>query len=447
MANPYLEDNFAPVLDERTDGALPVTGIIPPDLEGRLLRNGPNPVSIPADPADYHWFAGDGMVHAISLSGGRATGYRNRWVRTRALAAKVATAPPRGPAEPVDSQANTHVIGHGGITLALMESGFPHRLSSDLERAQVYDFDGTLASPMCAHPKVDPETGDLVFFGVDLFGPPFLRYHVVDAAGQLVTSEDLEIPRASMMHDFGLTATRAVFLDQPVLFDLALAASGRPLPFRWSAETSSRLGILPRGGGGRDLRWIDTDPSFAFHVLNAFDDGDSVVMDVIRYETVFDTGPGEVISRSSPSLWRWTVDPTADRVSEARTDDTPVEFPRIDDAVAGRRHRYGYCTRAGDRPEEPSWEGLVKYDFQRDESTRYEPGPNRSASEAVFVRASDGTGEDEGWVLVVVYDATRDASDLVILDATSFAGPPVATVHLPARVPFGFHGSWIPSHP
>ncbi len=211
--------------------------------------------------------------------------------------------------------------------------------------------------------------------------------------------------------------------------------------------TGSRVGILPRDGRAADLQWIATDPSFVFHVLNAFDDGDAVVMDVIRYETAFDTEPGEALSRSSPSLWRWTVDPTVGRVSEERLDDTPVEFPRIDDALAGRRHRYGYCTMAGYRPEQPSWEGLVKYDFQRDESTRFEPGPHRSASEAVFVRATDGTGEDEGWVLTVVYDATRDASDLVVLDATSFGGPPVATVHLPARVPFGFHGSWVPSSP
>jgi carotenoid cleavage dioxygenase len=86
----------------------------------------------------------------------------------------------------------------------------------------------------------------------------------------------------------------------------------------------------------------------------------------------------------------------------------------------------------------------VKYDLVRDESTRFDPGAHRSPGEPVFVRAADGNGEDEGWILSVVYDATRDASDLVILDATSFGGPPVATVHLPARVPFGFHGSWVP---
>ena len=184
MPNPYLQGNFAPVLEERSDDVeLPVTGVIPPDLEGRLLRNGPNPAVIPADEADYHWFSGDGMVHAISLAGGRATGYRNRWVRTRALSAKTGTPPPRGPGEPIDGPANTHVIRHAGTTLALIESGFPHALSSDLRRARVHDFDGALASPMTAHPKVDPVSGELVFFGTDVFGPPFLRYHVADTTG------------------------------------------------------------------------------------------------------------------------------------------------------------------------------------------------------------------------------------------------------------------------
>ena len=446
MANPYLEGNFAPVLEERSDDHdLDVSGVVPPDLEGRLLRNGPNPVSTPPDPSDYHWFTGDGMIHSISLGGGRATGYRNLWVRIRHLAVRVATAVPKGPTEPVDGPANTHVVRHAGTTLALVESGFPHALSPELDRARVHDFDGALSSPMTAHPKVDPATGELVFFGVDLFGPPFLRFHVVDAAGQLTATEEVEVPRAVMMHDFGVTATRAVFLDQPVVFDLALASQGRAMPFRWAPDAGARIGVLPRGGRGRDVRWISMDPSYVFHVANAFDDGARTVLDVVRYDSVFDTAPGEVLSRTAPTLYRWTVDPVAGRVGEECLDDTPVEFPRIDPSVAGVPHRFVYAVRTGTDPGRPGYEGLVKYDLARDEAVRYDPGPGRMPGEPVFVRAADGAAEDEGWVLSVVYDAARDASDVVILDATSFAGPPVATVHLPARVPFGFHGSWLPS--
>jgi carotenoid cleavage dioxygenase-like enzyme len=446
MLNPYLQGNFAPVFEERSDDhELPVTGLVPPDLNGRLLRNGPNPAVMPVEQSDYHWFSGDGMIHSISLDGGKATGYRNRWVRTRALAAKLETTPPKGPSEPIDGPANTHVIRHAGTTMALVESGFPHALSPDLSRARVHDFDGGLSSPMTAHPKVDPSSGELIFFGSDVFGPPFLRYHVVDAGGVLVRSEEIDLPRATMIHDFGVTSTRVVFLDLPVVFDLGLATEGRPLPYRWMPDAGARVGVMPRSGGNADIRWIAIDPVYVFHVLNSYDDGDSVVMDVIRYDRAFDTAPGEAIASEQPVLARWTIDLTTNRVSEQRLDDTAVEFPRIDDAVAGRPHRFGYCTRLGDSATDPSLHGLVKYDLQRDESTRYEPGDLRASGEPVFVRAADGRGEDEGWILSLVYDAGRDASDLVILDATSFAGPPVATVHLPARVPFGFHGSWVPA--
>ena len=185
---------------------------------------------------------------------------------------------------------------------------------------------------------------------------------------------------------------------------------------------------------------------YVFHVLNAYDEGDSIVMDVVRLPV----GVRHPSRRgASPPTTRSScggrVDPAAGKVTEEQLDDVSVEFPRIDDAVAGRPHRYGYCTSIDMiRPDRRT--GLVKYDLRpampRWPSTRVE---HRSAGEPVFVRAADGHGEDEGWVLATVYDATRDASDLVILDATSFAGPPVATVHLPARVPFGFHGSWLPS--
>jgi carotenoid cleavage dioxygenase-like enzyme len=446
VTNPYLEGNFAPVLEEITeDHELPVTGVIPPDLEGHLLRNGPNPAIVPADDTEYHWFSGDGMIHDISLAGSKAVGYRNRWVRTRKLAAELGTQPPNGPQEPLNGPANTHVIRHAGTTLALVESGFPHALSPDLERARVHDFDSGLTSPMTAHPKVDPKTGELLFFGYDVFGPPFLRYHTVDAAGALTRSEDIQIPRAAMIHDFGVTSSRVVFMDLPVLFDLDLAATGRALPFRWMPEAGSRIGVMPRDGGDDDIRWIGIDPVYVFHVLNAYDDGDAVVMDVVRYDSAFDTDPGEVIASNKPVLARWTIDPAANRVTEVMLDDNLVEFPRIDDEVAGLPHRYGYCTLLAPGLDNDDTTGLIKYDLQRDEAIRYEPGENRSAGEPVFVRAGDGHGEDEGWVMSVVYDRTRDASDLVILDATSFAGPPVATVHLPARVPFGFHGSWVPS--
>ena len=182
-----------------------------------------------------------------------------------------------------------------------------------------------------------------------------------------------------------------------------------------------------------------------FHVLNAYDDGDRVVMDVIRYDRAFDTEPGERHRLGAPRPGPVDHRPGAGRVAERRLDDVPVEFPRIDDAVAGLPHRYGYCVRLGDRgrPARASsaWSSTTW-------PATSPPGSTRASTGSPGSRSSCGpptdAAEDEGWVLSVVYDASTDRSDLVILDATSFAGPPVATVHLPARVPFGFHGSWVP---
>ncbi len=443
--NPYLQGNFAPVTAELTvDVPLPMEGSVPDGLEGMLLRNGPNPAVVP-DPASYHWFSGDGMIHAVELRDGAAISYRNRWVRTRKLATSYGTAPPRGPSEPINGPANTHVVFHGGRILALVESGLPHRLNTELDTERVEDFDGMLGSPMTAHPHVDPDTGAMAFFGYDCFGPPFLRYHELNAHAEMVHSTEVPIPRATMQHDFGVTATRVVFLDLPVVFDIDRAMAGGSLPFRWQPEAGARVGVLARGGDGASTQWVDLDPCYVFHVMNAFDDGPGVILDVCRYERTFDTAPGETIGSTLPTLQRWRVDPGAHRVDVTDIDDRQVEFPRIDDALAGRPYRFGYCVEAGRRDGADEFTGLVRYDLSRDEAVHRDFGPGTYPGEPIFVRAPDGRADDEGWVITVVYDAARDASDVIILDASSMASRPEAVIHLPARVPFGFHGSWVPA--
>ncbi len=444
VRNPYLEGNFAPVMVEHTVSLLDVEGSIPPSLEGLLVRNGPNPALAP-DPATYHWFSGDGMVHALELRDGQAVSYQNRWVRTRKLAAAVGTRPPRGPEEPIDGPANTHVVWHAGRLLALVESGLPHTLSTDLETVRVEDFDGALASPMTAHPHVDPESGAMAFFGYDVFGPPFLRYHEMDASGMLVHSTEIEVPRATMQHDFGVTASRVVFMDLPVVFDLDMAVAGSSLPFRWDPTAGARVGVLERGTDGADISWVSIDPCYVFHVMNAYDDGDGVVLDVLRYARTFDLPGGGLLGSTLPTLERWEVDAQAGTVKTSALDDETVEFPRIDDTLAGRPYRYGYCTVVRREGGVDALTGLIRYDLARDEARRWDPGPGLAPSEPIFVRDVDGRADDEGWVLAVVYDPARDASDVVILDASAFGGKPDAVIHLPCRVPFGFHGSWVPA--
>ena len=253
MPNPYLHGNYAPTLVERSDDHDAAGDRRDPARpRGQLLRNGPNPAAVPADESDYHWFTGDGMIHAITLSEGRAEGYRNRWVRTRALAAKVETPPPAGPSEPIDGPANTHVIRHAGTTLALVESGFPHAVSPISSRARIHDFDGGLASPMTAHPEGrSGHRRAASSSDVTSSGPRSSATTWWTGSGALVRTEAIDIPRATMIHDFGVTASRVVFLDLPILFDLDMAAGGRSLPYRWIPEAGARIGVMPRAGATR----------------------------------------------------------------------------------------------------------------------------------------------------------------------------------------------------
>ena len=206
---------LAPVPDEIDAVDLPVDGALPPELTGRYLRNGPNP--LPGEPS-RHWFIGHGMVHGVRLRDGRAEWYRNRWVRTKALAGE-SMIKPDGTVDRSVGVANTHVIAHAGRIMALVESSFPHVLTPELATVGPCDFDGRLTTAMTAHPKTDPVTGELHFFGYG-FAPPFLTYHRLSAAGELVTSAEIAVPGPTMMHDFAITDRHAVFLDLPMTFSL-----------------------------------------------------------------------------------------------------------------------------------------------------------------------------------------------------------------------------------
>src|SRR5581483_10780168 len=384
--NRYLQGNFAPVADEVTATDLPVTGRLPVELNGLLLRNGPNPITV-ENPATYHWFSGDGMVHGIELQDGRALSYRNRGGRTDGAAARLGEPTPDGPTDvfPMGSSvANTNVMAHAGRIFALVEVALPTELRTDLTTVGRYDFDGRLRSPMTAHPKIDAATGEMLFFGYDIFGPPWLRFHVVSADGELVRSEEIEIRGPAMVHDFAVTESHVVFFDLPVVFDMDLAAQGF-FPFSWQPETyGARVGVMPRSGGGADVRWFDVEPCYVFHPLNAYDDGDRVVVDVVRHATMF-AGDRNGPSGGAPTLDRWMIDLAGGKVLEERLSDHEQEFPRIDDRLTGRRHRYGYGTYFGTDDSGLRLGGLLKHDLVVGTTEVHDFGAGRQAGEAVFL--------------------------------------------------------------
>jgi carotenoid cleavage dioxygenase-like enzyme len=431
----HLRGNFAPVTEEVIAHDLPVEGAIPPELGGRYFRNGPNPRSGDSP----HWFFGDGMLHGVELGGGRARWYRNRWVRTRTFTEGVPfISLETGAVDRTAGVANTHVIAHAGRIFALVESSLPTEVTKELSTVGWCDFDGKLTTAMTAHPKLCPRTGELHFFGY-AFQPPYLTYHCLDAAGALVRSEVIEVRGPTMMHDFAITDRHVIFMDLPVCFDPERTAAGT-MPYRWDDGYGARLGIMPRGGTSRDVRWLEIAPCYVFHPLNAYEAGDGrIVVEVARYESLWRDSP----STFAPAvLHRWTADLAAGRVAEETLDDRAIEFPRVDERRIGQRHRYGYAVH-NRRGVAVEMTGLVKYDLATGRAEVHDFGPGRVPGEGVFVPAGARAGEDEGWVLAYVYDAARNGSDLVILDAARIGARPVATVRLPQRVPYGFHGSWI----
>jgi carotenoid cleavage oxygenase len=434
--NPFLAGNYGPVHEERTATDLVVEGHVPTELRGRYLRIGPNPFADPAGP--YHWFMGDGMVHGVELGNGTAAWYRNRWVRTDEIARAMGESTVEGPTPPMYDTSNTHVIGHAGRILALTEGSMPYELSPTLDTLRRTDFGGPLPMGFTAHPKVDPVTGELLAFSY-WFAEPYLVYHVIDSTGKLVRSEPITIPRSVMMHDFAVTRENVLFFDLPVVFDLET----QPFPFRWDDDHPARVGVMPRNGGDADVRWFDVDPCYVFHPMNAFDDGDSVTVDVARHPTMFkrsNVGPND---GGVPTLDRWTIDLSAGKVHEERIDDRGQEFPRVNETLLGSRHRFGYAVGVS---TQDAFDGATyfKHDYVAGKSEEHDFGAGHIPGEFVFVPSVAATSEDDGWLMGYVYDAATDRSDFVILDAHEFTAPPVATVHLPQRVPYGFHGSWIP---
>ncbi|GAA3532704.1 carotenoid cleavage dioxygenase [Aeromicrobium flavum] len=476
-ANRYLRDNFAPVREELTATDLTVTGHLPEHLDGRYLRIGPNPIDDPGD--QHHWFLGEGMVHGVRLRDGQAQWYRNRWVRAAGVAEALGE-PVRGTPGELDFAANTNVLEHHGKTLALVESGLPpYELTHDLDTVGPCDFDGTLPSVpgrpgYSAHPHRDPDTGELHALSYSWMRGNRLTYSVLGTDGRIRRSVDVEAHGSPMVHDFALTEHFAVILDLPVTFDIKAAtadtprlqrpfvrgvlnrvigrnplpepviariargAGGPSLPYHWNPDYPARIGLLPRDAEGDAVRWFEIDPCYVFHTLNAYEDGDTVVVDVVRHARMFATeltGPNE----GPATMTRFTLDLRTGRVSESSLDQRSQEFPRHDERLTGRRHRYGWAVGFEDGVPGDS---VLRHDLTAGTTASRHLGADMEASEFCFVPHPDGTAEDDGVLLGYVHDRSDGRSQLRVLDAETLED--VATVLLPGRVPAGFHGNWAP---
>ena len=444
--NPFLTGLNAPMDQELTLTDLAVTGSIPSELDGRYLRIGPNPINAP-HAASHHWFVGDGMVHGLRLQAGKALWYRNRWIRSTAVSQALGESPAPGPRHFSDT-VNTNVMGHAGRTWALVEAGgYPVELGDELQTIAHNPFDGTLKGSFTAHGHRDPASGELHAICYEGTDQNKLRHVVVGADGRVKREEPIAVQHGPSVHDCMFTAQYVLVLDLPVTFSMSALVAGYSFPYAWNPAHKARVGLLRKDAPGDSVTWCEVDPCYVFHPCNAYEtDGGKVVMDVVAHATMFEhsrIGP----DAGQAKFERWTIDPAARKVARRVVDDSAQEFPRPDERLLGQPYRYAYCAGlARDHMDEfVGSQMLIRHDLQTGSRSQHDFGANRHVGEFVFVPRHADAAEDEGWLMGLVVDSAADTTDFVILNAQDFAGPPQAVVHLPHRVPSGFHGNWVPT--
>ncbi len=461
-ANPYLRGIYAPVEQEVTALDLPVVGALPRELAGLYVRNGPNPRHRPRHP--HHWFDGDGMLHAVRFRDGRAE-YRNRWVRTRdfladeaggegACGADGVLVPIRRQAggPPYKDTANTDVVAHAGRLLALWYvSGMPVAVDPEsLETIGVEDFGGALPRHVSAHAKVDPRTGEFVFFDYALF-EPWMAIGTVSPQGRLTHHARIALPGLRLPHDMGLTEHFQILHDLPVVF------SEEALRHKlWRIRTldqPARFGVVPRTGTNADIRWFETDPCYIYHVANCWEEGDEVVMVACRMvpKTLWpdpawgDFAPMVNVLKLCAVPVEWRMDLTTGACTSRQLDDRIGEFPVINLEMTGRKTRYSYHVAMAADPL-MRFEAYLKYDLETGACAEHRLPPGWAGSEPAFAPRLGATEEDDGW-LVSFVTAPDGRSEVQVVDARDFDKPPVARLPLPQRVPAGFHSTWVQDEP
>ncbi|HET9955878.1 MAG TPA: carotenoid oxygenase family protein [Polyangiaceae bacterium] len=404
----HLTGAFAPVGEERTERELPFTGRIPLELRGTFVRNGPNPRT-GWSPA---WFAGEGMLHGIRIEAGRAAWYKCRWIK--------------GPRAP-----NTSIVRHAGRVLTLVETSLPVEVTPELETIAPYDFDGAVMGSMTAHPKTCPRTGELIFFSTSRT-PPYLTYFRADAAGRVIHRTVIELAAPAFMHDFAITERYTIFYVPPV----RVGDFRSPVPLQWLEQVPTRFAILPRAGGAETVRWFEVAPCSITHIVNAFESDGRVVVDAV-------SGPRIMASHS----WRrYRFDLGSGRATESEVDSRFVDFPRVHPAFVGVRQRYAYTVELRDFGADGSFTKTIarQHDLERGTATAQDFGAGSMPGEGVVAPRPGFASEQDAWILQLVHRKEGAETALVILNAADYEAPPVASIRIPGRVPYGLHAEWLP---
>ena len=462
--HPYLQDAWTPLLEEVNATELRVIeGTVPTDIDGVYLRNTQNPV-FPAL-GRYHPFDGDGMLHMAAFRNGKVE-YRNRFIATKGLNAELergerlwaglmedpalSTRPGWGAHGGIKDASSTDVVVHAGQALTTYyQCGEGYRLDPQtLEQNGIPPW-----SPLdgiSAHCKVDEESGELLFFNYSKHAP-YMHYGVVDRNDRLVHYVPVPLPGPRLPHDMAFTENFAILNDFPLFWDPELLAQGKHV-VRFHRDMPSRFAIIPRRGNPEDIRWFEADPTFVLHFLNAYEDGDEIVLDgYFQDEPMprnFEGAPAgyeRMMSyldqyKMGTHLHRWRFNLVTGKTTEQRMDDRVLEFGMINQRYASKPYRYAYS--AVQVPGIFLFNGYVKHDLVTGESWQIGLPEGQFASEAPFAPRINAKDEDDGYLVSFITNENTQRSEIVLIDCKRFADGPVCRIELPHKLCSGTHSCW-----
>lgn len=463
--HPYTSGAWTPVFDEYDADDLEVIGEIPKDIDGIYVRNSENPAF--GSIGLYHPFDGDGMIHTMSFRDGKAS-YKNRFVRTKGLMAEIeagkplwagiaedprlSTRPGWGAHGGIKDSSSTDVVVHAGKILSTFyQCGEGYRL--DPYTMEQFGTEGWVPlDGISAHPKLDENTGELLFFNYSTHAP-YMHYGVVGPDNKLKHYIPIPVPGPRLPHDMAFTKNYSIIADLPLFWDADILAKGRHAA-RFHRDIPTRFAIVPRYGQPEDIRWFEAAPTYVLHWMNAWEEGDEIVLDGYFQE---DPAPkpldapggdprlGQLMAyldenSFKPKLHRWRFNLKTGAVSESHLDDRLLEFGSFNQTYGGEKSRYLYSTFT-----KPGWflfEGLVKHDFETGKSETLNFGEGRFGSEAPFAPRVGARSEDDGYIVSFITDMVENRSECVLIDAQNITDGPVCRIILPHRISSGTHATW-----
>ena len=466
--HPYLNGAWTPNYDEYDATDMPVIGKIPDDIDGVYIRNTENPVHQAI--GRYHPFDGDGMIHAISFKDGKAE-YRNRFVRTKGFAAEQeaghalwagllehpsrSTRPGWGAQENLKDSSSTDVIVHAGQVLSTFyQCGEGYRL--DPYTLDQYGTEGWVPlDGVSAHTSLDENTGELLFFNYSKHAP-FMHYGVVGPDNRLKHYTPISLPGPRLPHDMAFTENYSILNDFPLFWDPELLKQNIHAG-RFYRDLPSRFAIIPRYGNSNDVMWFEADPTYVLHYLNAYEQGDEIILDGYFQENAVPDKyhhpdlpapePGYErmmafldLSLLKSHLHRWRFNLKTGKTTEQRLGEELLEFGTINQRYAGKQNRYAYSSV----PARGFFllSGLAKHDMNTGQIESMMFADNEYCSEPAFVPRTGARDEDDGYLVTFTMDLENDKSECVLFDARSLCSEPVCRIQLPHRICSGTHATW-----